>query len=76
MNGTAAKMTAQKPFGELLGLFARRHVDTCLWSERKRAEGSSRGETEETQTVKKMKIREERQKGKACKTEREKQSQR
>lgn len=76
MNGTAAKMTAQKPFGELLGLFARRHVDTCLWRERKRAEGSSRGDTEETQTVKKMKIREERQKGKACKTEREKQSQR
>lgn len=76
MSGTAAKITAQKPFGELLGLFARRHVDTCLWRERKRAEGSSRGDTEETQTVKKMKIREERQKGKACKTEREKQSQR
>lgn len=46
MSGTAAKMTAQKPFGELLGLFARRHVDTCLWRERKRAEGSSRGDTD------------------------------
>lgn len=43
MSGTAAKMTAQKPFGELLGLFARRHVDTCLWRERKRAEGSTQG---------------------------------